>query len=245
MSSKNTPTLYLHFLIMLFLFNASKLHSQNATSTSINDWYDKKVGKENLDINKGRILLNYDKSIEGNDRFFFDKYYSGTVKFDNQIYNDILLNYDAYKDELIINPNNESGSDVIVLTKEKVDYFSLKEKKYVNINYNDFKTPDFIKGFYEEKIIGANFILYIKNIKNRKDLIIGDKLFDDFNSSIHYYLKYNEQFYEISSKKSIVAILPEYKKMINEFYSSNQLVEKSSKVKFFEDLLNYINTLIK
>jgi hypothetical protein len=245
MSSKNTPTLYLHFLVMLFLFNASRLQSQNSTSTSLYDWYDSKVGKENLDINKGRILLNYDKSIEGNNRFYFDKYYSGTVKFDNQIYNNILLNYDAYKDELIINPNNESGSDFIILTKEKIDYFSLNDKKYVNINYDDFKTPDYIKGFYEEKLIGANFILYIKNIKNRKDLIVGDKLFDDFNSSTIYYLKYNEQFYEINSKKSIVAILPEYKKMINEFYSNNQLVEKSSKVKFFEDLLSYLNTIIK
>ena len=245
MSSKNTPLLFLLFVSMLFSFNANKIYCQNTTSTSIYDWYDNKVGKENLDLNKGRILLNYDKSIEGNNRFFFDKYYSGTVKFDNQIYTNILLNYDAYKDELIINPNNESGSDVIVLTKEKVDYFSLNDKKYVNINYNDFKTPEYIKGFYEERIIGANFILYIKNIKNRKDLIIGDKLFDDFNSSIHYYLKYNEQFYEISSKKSIVAILPEYKKMIHEFYSRNQLVEKSSKVKFFEDLLNYLITLIK
>lgn len=245
MSTKNTPLLFLHFLSIFFLFNTSKLYCQNNASTSIYDWYDSKVGKENLDINNGRILLNYDKSIEGNDRFYFDNYYSGTVKFDNQIYNNILLNYDAYKDELIINPNNESGSDVILLTKEKVEYFSLNDKKYVNINYNDFKTPDFIKGFYEEKIIGANFILYIKNIKNRKDLIVGDKLFDDFNSSTIYYLKYKEQFYEINSKKSIVAILPEYKKMINEFYSSNQLVEKSSKVKFFEDLLNYLNTLIK
>jgi hypothetical protein len=245
MSTKDTPLLFLLFVSMLFSFNTSKLFCQNTNTTSIYDWYDNKVGKENLDINKGRILLNYDKSIEGNNRFFFDKYYFGTVKFDNQIYNNILLNYDAYKDELIINPNNESGSDVILLTKEKVDYFSLNDKKYVNINYNDFKTPDFIKGFYEEKIIGANFILYIKNIKNRKDLIVGDKLFDDFNSSTHYYLKYNEQFYEISSKKSIVTILPEYKKMINEFYSKNQLVEKSSKVKFFEDLLTYLNTLIK
>lgn len=245
MSSKITPTLYLHFLVMLFSFYASKLYSQNNASTSLYDWYDSKVGKENLDINKGRILLNYDKSIEGNNRFYFDKYYSGTVKFDNQIYNNILLNYDAFKDELIINPNNESGSDVIILTKEKVDYFSLNDKKYVNINYNDFKTPDFIKGFYEEKIIGTNFILYIKNIKYKKDLIVGDKLFDDFNSSTFYYLKYNEQFYEINSKRSFRAILPEYKKMINEFYSNNQLVEKSNKVKFFEDLLSYLNTIIK
>lgn len=245
MSSKNTPTLYLHFLIMLFLFNASKLHSQNNTSTSLYDWYDSKVGKENLDINKGRILLNYDRVLNNNDRFYFSEYKLGSVVYDNQIYNSVLLNYDILNDNLILKPNGEFDKNPVTLIKEKLEYFYIDEKKYVNINYSENKLPEFMHGFFEEKTIGTNFIFLIKHSKNKSSVIKNDQLIDDFTKTTSYFIKYKNNYHEVKSKKNILLFLPEYKKSINEFYSNNQLVEKSNKTKFLEDLFNFLDTSIK
>lgn len=245
MSSKNTPFLYLHFLVILFSFNASKLYSQNNASTSLYDWYDSKVGKENLDINKGRILLNYDRVLNNNDRFYFSEYKLGSVVYDNQIYNSVLLNYDILNDNLILKPNGEFDKNPVTLIKEKLQYFYIDEKKYVNINYSENKLPEFMRGFFEEKTIGTNFIFLIKHNKNKSSVIKNDQLIDDFTETTSYFIKYKNNYYEVKSKKNILLFLPEYKKSINEFYSNNQLVEKSNKTKFFEDLFNFLDTLIK
>ncbi|MEC4003064.1 hypothetical protein OX283_000200 [Flavobacterium sp. SUN052] len=236
---------YQLFIALLFLAFSNYIQSQNTTSNSIYDWFDSKVGKENLDINNGKILLNYDKSINGNDRFYFDNYYYGTIKYDNQIYNNILLNYDILNDEIVIKSNNESVKNAIVLIKEKVEYFILNNIKYVNLNYSELVTPEFIKGFLEERTIGTNFTILIKHKKDKSSIVKNDAFIDDFTERTYFYLKFKNQFYSINSKKDIVTILPEYKKNINEFYANNQLVEKSNKTKFLEDLFNYLNTIIK
>ena len=236
---------YLQSTMLFFLMFCNLIQSQNNASNSIYDWFDTKVGKENLDINNGKMLLNYDKSINGNDRFYFDNYYSGTVVYDNQIYNNVLLNYDILNDEIIIKPTNESFKNAIVLIKEKVDYFVLDNTKYVNMDYSKTENPDFIKGFFEELSVGKNFKFLIKHSKDKSSIIKNDALIDDFTERTYYYLKFENKYYTINSKKNIIAILPKYKKSINEFYANNQLVEKSNKTKFFMDLLNYLETIIK
>jgi len=59
MSSIRFNLLRISFYITLLL-GANTSQSQNNASTSLHDWYDSKVGKENLDLNNGKILLNYD-----------------------------------------------------------------------------------------------------------------------------------------------------------------------------------------
>jgi len=73
-------------------------------------------------------LLNYDRVANNNDRFYFSQYATGTVVYDTQIYNNLVINYDIYNDDLILKPNGESDKYPIILIKDKVQSFSIDKK---------------------------------------------------------------------------------------------------------------------
>lgn len=70
MSARRFNLLKFSFYTMMSLV-AYTTQGQNDASTSIHDWYDSKVGKENLDVNNGKILLNYDKILKTTIVFIF------------------------------------------------------------------------------------------------------------------------------------------------------------------------------
>lgn len=232
----------LYSLIFLVTYTSQ---SQNDTPTSLHDWYDSKVGKENLDINNGKILLNYDIILKNNDRFYFQNYTLGSVVYDNQLYNNVLLNYDINNDDLIIKPNGENDKMPIVLNKSKVNSFYVNGKNYINLGYNKISNNEVVPGFYEEVFLNNNMNFYIRHIKDKRQIINENLVFDDFTEITSYIILYKNQCYKITNKKSLTTIFPELKKNINEFYSNNSSFEKSNKAKFLEDLFKYLNTIIK
>lgn len=233
---------YCFFLIAFS--NSDRFYCQTSTNTSIYDWFDNTVGKENLALNNGKLFLNYDKTLENTNRFLFDDFKNGSVYYDGQIYNDLLLNYDIYKDELILKPNNVSEKTAIIVIKENVDYFIINKIKYMNFfQNNDDKGLN--SGYWEELFFGNYIKSYTKHIKNRIDLINNDKLYDDFIYSNNFAIIYKNTTYNISSKKSVTNLFPNFKKDINEFYSTNNYLEKNDKSKFFANLFEYINSLVK
>lgn len=244
MSSRRFNQLKFSFYTMLSLV-AYTTQGQNDASTPIHDWYDSKVGKENLDINNGKILLNYDRILKNNDRFYFQNYTLGSVVYDNQLYNNVLLNYDINNDDLIIKPNGDNDKMPIVLNKSKVNSFNVNGKNYINLGYNKISNDEVVSGFYEEVLLNNKVNFYIKHIKDRRQIINDNLVFDDFTKITSYIISYKNQYYKITNKKSLTTIFPELKKTINEYYSNNSSIEKANKVKFLEDLFKYINTIIK
>jgi len=228
------------FFICFFFTLIFNLAQAQKPSSSIYDYYDWRVGKESLDINNGKILLNYDRVLNDLDRFYFSSYQVGSVIYDNQYYNNVLLNYDVFEDQLIIKPNGEFDKAPIILIKEKVSSFTVLGTTYVNI-----KNSTVLSGFYEEQFVDKKVSLYIKHNKYKRDLISNDKVYDDFTIYTFYALKYNNAYYEIDSKKSITSIFPDLKKNISSFYANNETIEKANKTKFIADLIAYLNTILK
>jgi hypothetical protein len=244
MSSRRFNLLKISFSTIL-LFIAYNSQSQNDSAASLHDWYDSKVGKENLDINNGKILLNYDIILKNNDRFYFNNYTLGSIVYDNQPYNNVLLNYDVNNDDLIIKPYGENDKMPIVLNKSKVNSFKVNGKNYINLDLKKTDNELSISGFYEEVLINNKINFYIKHKKDRRQIINDNLVFDDFTTITSYTIQYKNQFYKITNKKSLTTIFPELKKTINEYYSNNDSIEKSNKNKFLEDLFKYINTILK
>lgn len=238
---KNTT----YFLFMLLFFITVNSHGQNASTTSIHDWYDAKVGYENLDINSGRILLNYDKIVKDNDRFYFGSYQYGSVIYNGQLFNNLLLNYDINNDDLIIKPTGENDKMPIILNKTKIQSFNINNMRYVNLSYNSPSIENEISGFYAEIINSDGICFYVKHYKFRKKLIIESTVYDDFLKKTYYVLFYKNHYFTVTNKKSLISIFPEFKQVINDYYSDNNKIEKTNKIKFLEGLINSIRTNIK
>ena len=222
------------------------IYSQQNSETSLYKWYDNHVGKENLDFNNGTLYLNYYKTANNTNSYLngnvFEK---GDVTYENQTYNDIILNYDIFKDDLLIKPNGLNDRRSVILIPQKIQSFTFAGKLFVNLNYNLIPKEDFIKGFYEENFVGEKFTLYIKHSKEKRETNYDGKIYDDFKVKNEFVLYFKNKFYKINSKKNIVDVFPALENQINNYYSLNDKIEVSNKTQFMESLLRNINSFLQ
>jgi len=230
------------FLILFGLsLNIYNIHSQTNNNTSLYNWFDTTLGKQNLDINNGALHTNPYKTLDNNTIYFDeDVFTKGTLTFEGQTYYDTALKYDIYRDILILNPYGASEHIGISLVTEKVDAFSLYNRNFVKLKKGQYDLPNFTTGYYETSESNENFVFYIKHSKLMQKIVKEDGIFYKFKRSNNYLLAYNQKLYTVNNKSEIIKIFPDKKKQINEFYIMNREVKKSDLNKFMTNLMKFI-----
>ncbi len=178
-------------------------------------------------------------------RYYVDEFNIGNLSFEGEIYTNVNLKYDIYDDQIIYKQNGESENLPITLIKDKVDFFSFKNKKFANLKSESIKFPNLINGIYEESYSGSDVSLYIKHRKEKIKIFQSDGVYYNFIYNIDFILKYNNFFYKVQSEKDVKKIFPSIKKEINDYYGSNKKLERSDKNLFMENLTKQINGLLK
>jgi hypothetical protein len=242
------------FLILFGLFlQIYTVRSQSSNTTSLNSWFDKTIGKSNLDLYNGPRYVNLYRTLDKSHSFYLTNDYSkGDLNYQNQNYHNLDLKYDVNNDILVLKANGEYDYLGISLIKEKTAYFTLNNKRFVNINFNNPTCPIFMNGYYEELTFSKTNTLYIKHHKTKTKVIDTKRISDgtnlassdEFRDKNEYILKYKDVYYKISSKSDIIKIFPEYKSDIRKYYNSNSQLEESDKNVFLENLIKRINNLI-
>jgi hypothetical protein len=230
------------FLILFgLLLSISNIHSQSVNNeTSIYNWFDKTVGKENLDIINGTPHINPYVTVGDNNIYLIDQYEQGNLNYEGQIYYNVKLKYDIYRDILVLNPF-ESENIGINLIQNKVESFSIKDKNFIKIDKKDNSVPEFTTGYYEESKIAPDFIFYIKHHKDQQKVITEGTLSYNFKENTSYFLNLKNKVYLINSKNDIIKIFPEQKKQINGYYLMNRELKNSDLNQFMKNLMKYIN----
>lgn len=232
--------------LLLLLSNVDTIYSQTNSETSLYKWYDKSVGKENLDINNGTLYSNYYKTVNNTHSYLNSEVFeNGIVVYENQTYTDIILNYDVFKDDLLMKPSGVNDRRSVILIPQKIQSFTFSGKSFVNLNYNKIPAADFVKGFYEENYVGEKFTLYIKHAKEKREMTSDGKIYDSFKVKNEFVLYFKDKFYDINSKRNIADIFPELKNQIDDYYLLNNKIEESNKTQFMESLLRHINAILK
>ncbi|WP_264565410.1 hypothetical protein [Flavobacterium sp. N3904] len=235
-------------LAILLLFIACcgfKVHSQTNSEIALYNRFDSIVGKENLGVNNGTLHSNPFRVFDGNNMYYkADRYSKGNVFYDGQMYYDVNLKYDIYRDQLILNPHGQAEYIGVNLIQSKTESFLLNGNKFVNLAGYKSPSMDFLSGYYEEILISNKLTFFIKHHKNKLEVIQNDQVYYKFLDDNTIIIKFKNIFYNANSKKEISKIFPKQKSKINDFYSNNRIVEKSNKIVFTANLLNYINGLI-
>ncbi|OXA79876.1 hypothetical protein SAMN05444397_10696 [Flavobacterium aquidurense] len=242
------------FLIIFGLFlNIYTTHSQTSNNkTSINNWFDNTVGKENLPIYNGSRHVNYYRTLDNSHSYYVSgKFTTGSLRYEDQNYYNVELKYDVNNDVLVCKPVGAYDYMGINVIKEKTAGFSIYDKQFVNINYNNPSCPPDMNGYYQEIIFSKNNILYIKHHKSRKKVIdtktisdgVNQNSTDEFKDKNEFILKYKEVYYRIISKSDVIKIFPEYKSKIKNYYNKNVQLEESDNTVFIENLIKEINTI--
>ncbi|CAM3533374.1 hypothetical protein FSS13T_03360 [Flavobacterium saliperosum S13] len=244
MKTKHSPFLSKLLLTML-LASAINIAQAQTSEEVLTKHFDQSLGSENLDINNGTVHVNEFRVLNNKHRYYpSDNFETGNVTYNNQQYFDIPLKYDLYKDILVYKPQN-SGIISINLIHDRVTSFRINNRNFILINSLLFPLSPIKTGYYEENVSGKNFTFYIRHHRDKREVLKGASVFNEFDDNYEYFIKRNGAFNKISSKKDLIKLFPEQKRKINDFYSASGKLKKTDELLFYEKLITYLNNAIE
>ncbi|WP_215225790.1 hypothetical protein [Echinicola shivajiensis] len=171
----------------------------------------------------GQYAVSEAFHIEGTAFLESSEFTEGSLSINGLFFENILLNYDIQKDQLVtFHPNNYQR---IILNARKVDSFTMGNGRYfIKINGNtDYYLHK--NGYYEVLLEGEMAVLakHSKVDELKKEVSSDDVRKFYFIHNTHFFIFSNGQFYRIKKKKDLASLLGIPKKQMNKVLKKEQL----------------------
>ena len=239
--------IFLHFLLIVIFpfhtYSQSTISDSLIVSAPLNkaiQFYRESM-KENLALYNGSEYEEYDFRIKGSPNFNNSYFTKETLSIDGVTYKDALLFYDLVKDQVVVKHYNNILK--IQLPALKVDSFSCKGHKFVNLNKEKI-SPRPYDNFYD-LLYNGKTKLYAKRIKFIEESRSNYILTKSFSEKNHLYFYKDSILYQVKSKSSALKVLKEKKKDIKSYLRKNKIsfsndLEKAliSVLFFYDNLTN-------
>lgn len=148
------------------------------------------------------------------------------------------MNYDVYKDELIIQTFLKAEPHSIVLNPLYIKSFWLKEHFFVNADYVPELKHSGLSGYYEILYKGSFSAL----LKHRKQLSAGRNTKGSaYESDNSYLLVKDGRVYPLRRKKDLGKVFHNQKKEIIKYMSTHQFFIRSAQKEDWQKLFHYID----
>lgn len=231
-SSISKPVLLL-FLVCIFLS-----HSLTGQEAKTYSWFDETVGLTSTGLYNGVEYIEQHRNINDNHKFFLSKeFIPGTLHYDGQPYFFHLLKYNVFDEVLLVN----SRESLFQLINDKIDGFEIGGHRFINIKAG---THQRVMGFYELLLENEQVLVLKKHSRYMNELRDRKFLHYEFKPKNNdYELRYNNEFFKISSRRDVIRIFPGLKREIREIYSSERALRKSNPDKFMIRLFKEISML--
>ena len=195
----------------------------------------------------GGTIMRYDNRYEGIKGTYtlFEQFSLGTIELMKGKFSDVLLNYDAYTDNLLA--RNEKLKDTVQMRKDMVKNFALKDasgEEFAFTKQSVNGTPTFLLSLVRDTVS-----LFCRITKTIKKAEIGgayntsEKRYDEFITSNTYYIvKETGGLQEIQkSKKGILQAFPEFEDQLSAYLKKSKIdFNNRTQVKL---MIMYVNTL--
>ena len=187
--------------------------------------------------------LYYPFTINEGDPFFQTKQFdTGTVFYNNVMYERVPLLYDLVHEELLT--KDPSAINIIRLNSERIQWFIMLGHTFIRLIKDSTSAHYTNTGFYELLYKGNTF-LYKKITKTLKE---NSASFQGVNvyiaESNEYFIMKDKQYYRVDTKKSLLKILSSKKNEISQFIRKNKLNIKRNKDDSFVKIVAYYDRLI-
>jgi len=171
----------------------------------------------------------YDPIIKGSPFLLESNSFStGAVFYDNVQYTGVPLLYDMYADKLVALLYNNFAKYMLI--KERVKTFDINAHHFVHIVVDSTaaKKPVIKSGYYDERYNGKIAVLVKrgKTIQTISGGLIAAE--SSFNISTDYFLKKEDTYYSISGESSLLNVLKDYKKELQQYIKSNKIKFRKS-----------------
>ncbi len=200
--------------------------------------YQQDTLKESQILYNGREWKNFYYMVRGDQFLFSNLFLPGSVTIRGNIFLNVSLKYDIYKDEILI-PNDPGG--ILQLNKEMVDSFSIffQNKTYRFERLAEDKSKGYLNVIYKGKSA-----LYIKYSKYIKKLAV-DGAYDEFYKESQIYFVKDNIVYTIASKNDLINVLIEDKELIKNFIKKNKIKIIRNDPGSFIPVIGYFDSIRK
>jgi len=235
------------FYILLICIASKHVAAQNAGDTTlrenalqaINTYY-RNLGEESPLYN-GSEYIEYAYTLqEGHPFFQVAEFMSGNINLEGMIFRDVPMLYDIIKDQLIIQDFQKVYK--INLPAERVQQFSLLGHLFVRLirdSSQQIKT-----GFYDQ-LYGGKTSLFAKREKKILEKYSNIQISKVVISENIYYIKKEGVYRTIRNKSSLLSVLKNKKKEVQQYLKTNDIKFKKEPeramimaVRYYDQLTN-------
>lgn len=241
------------FLLNTFLLNVNKVFSQNFipdTSSALSSLhtaisvYHQTLAPETGLYNGSEYAYNtYYPFVfnEGHPFFLSKNFETGSVFYNNMLYENVLLLYDVVKEELLTQAPDRTH--IIELNEKKISWFKIADQAFVKLNHDSTGNEILRSGFYAVLYSGS-ISLYKKvekTIREKSSISIGINKYVVENDE--YFIRKNDLYFKVKNKKSILSLLKDHKKEVTKFIKKNDLDLRKNKEDAFTKIVTYYDGL--
>lgn len=184
----------------------------------------------------GNQYMSYSHGIKGTPFLAQENLTKGSVSYNGVVFDDILINYDVVKDELI--SMDYSGNYIMQFIKTKAASFTINNRCFVRIDNPGSSIEE--NGFFE-KVINGNASFFVKRKKTIRQAI-GAEDTSSFEIRDSYYIFYNQRFFQVTNTKSLYAVTGNNRGIVRNFLSSRRDDFKKDPESTIAAFCNYLNT---
>ena len=228
----------LNLVIVIFILITGQVRAQTTTTDTtgqqaqiahLADTYNTAIGQQSRLYN-GPEYEAYSPGIRGNAYFQdIDKFTPGTVTYDGLFFKDVPMMYDLNKNVVVILLYNKFS--MYTLLNERLEYFDLLGHHFLNIVSDSLHANSGIDaGFYDELYRGKNVTVLAKYSKSIQNTSVANTIESYFSSSKSFYLKKDNHYYSIGGQGSLLDILKDKKKELQQYIKTNKIKYKKAPV---------------
>ncbi len=146
----------------------------------------------------GRKFTDYSNQFK---QFFLGKYTApGSLVYDGVLFEDIDLQYNVFTQELVVLLETELSERYIIVTPDKVSYFSVYGHEFVQLAGDSVME----KGIYELAYGGVQSKVFVKHSYLQKEIIEGGAIDHIYEPKKKYFITNEFGTFRISGKKKLL-----------------------------------------
>jgi hypothetical protein len=226
------------FLFMLFITSIDLCLAQNCLDEVLSN----KIYSTDDNIINGRKWI-YKKIFLGTPLLMSEYWPSADIIYNGSHVKGQKMNYDLYKDEMIISQSENGRIIYVVINKDNLTGFSYTDTTDMRFHLFEYTELPGSRGkSLYENLSAGRIRFYLKPVKKVETKSIGGTrgLFTDY---YEYYMTNGDQFTRISTKNQILELMPGHRPEIKRYMRDNRFKINSKHPENMIDIIHFLSTL--
>jgi hypothetical protein len=226
------------FILCCFIFFSKTASAQNC----LDEIYHNKLYSGSDDIINGKKWI-YEKRYLGTPLLMENYWPEADILYNGFHYKGIVMNYDVYKNEIIIFHPEKGREKYVVISKDNLSGFSFTDTLTGRKHFYEYVELSGIRGkaLYENSSVGkASF--YIKPLKTVEVRSV-ERGQGEFSVFYEYYLDVGKGYTGFRTKSQLIKLFPTHNKELKRFIRKNNIKINNKHPENIITVLNFFDSL--